>query len=63
VFERRIEPRHADGKPGRRHQFAAEPGDEIVIAPAAADRPEANGVAGLVGGVSNRSSASNTAPV
>ena len=32
-----LEPGHADGEPGRRHQFAAEPGDEIVVTPPAAD--------------------------
>jgi hypothetical protein len=50
-LQRRIEPRHADGEPGRRHQFAAEPGHEVVVAPAAADGAEADGAAGFVGGL------------
>src|SRR5690606_17344524 len=51
LAERRVEPAHADREPGRRHRLAAEAGNESVVAPAAADRTEADGPAVLVGGV------------
>ncbi len=41
--ERRLQPRHADGKAGGRHALAGEARDEIVVAPAAADGAEAHG--------------------
>ena len=40
--------RHADGEAGRRNGLGAEAADEAVIAPAAADRAEADGASVLV---------------
>ena len=50
IFERGEEPRHADGKSGRRHRLAAKARHQAVIAPAAADRAEARRAVGAVGG-------------
>ncbi len=47
--QRREQPRHADRKAGRRDWIGAKAGDEAVIAPAAADRAEANGPAVFAG--------------
>ena len=49
VLQRRHQARDADGKAGRRHRLAAEARDQPVIAPAAADRAEADDLALLVG--------------
>ena len=46
--KRRLQARHADGEAGGRHLLAGEAGDEIVVAPAAADRAEADRAALLV---------------
>ena len=48
--KRRLQPRHADGKPRRRHRLAAKARDEAIIPSAAADRAEANGAAFFVFG-------------
>src|SRR5262249_14053360 len=45
------QPRHADGKTGRRHRLVAEARDEAVVTAAAADRAETNGAAFVVLGV------------
>ena len=45
MLERGHEPRHADGESGGRHRLAAEARHEAVIAPAARDRAEADGLA------------------
>ena len=47
-LQRGEQPRHADRKAGRRHRLAAKPRDEPVIAPAAADRAEADRMALVV---------------
>ncbi len=60
--KRGLQARHADGEAGRRHLLAGEAGDEIVVAPAAADRAEAHR-APLSSFTSKVSSASNTGPV
>src|ERR1700682_270601 len=49
--ERGLQPRHADGKSGRRHRLAANPRDEAIIAPAAADRTKTHRTAFFVFGV------------
>ena len=48
--QRGLQPRHADGEAGRRNGLAAEARHQTVVAPAAADRAEANGAAFLVFG-------------
>ncbi len=45
-----LQPRHADGKTGRRHRLAAEARDEAIITSAATDRAEAHRAAFLVFG-------------
>ena len=49
--ERGLQPRHADGKTGRRHRLAAKARDQTIVAPAAADRAEANRTAFFVLGL------------
>ena len=46
--ERRLQARDADGEAGGRHLLAEEALDEAIVAPAAADRAEAHGLAVLV---------------
>src|SRR5262249_32549656 len=46
--ERGLQTRHADGEARRGNLLAREARDEIVIAPAAPDRPEADGPALIV---------------
>ena len=46
--ERRLQARDADGEAGGRHLGAEEALDQAVVAPAAADRAEAHGLAVLV---------------
>ena len=46
--QRRLQARDADGEAGGGHLLAGEARDEIVVAPAAADGAEADGVALLV---------------
>ena len=61
--ERRLQARHADGEAGGRHLGAGEALDQAVVAPAAADRAEAHGLAVLVRRPAMVISASNTGPV
>ena len=49
VFQRRHQPRDADGKTGCRHVLAGEAFYETVIAPAAADRTEDHFLALFIG--------------
>ena len=49
--QRRLQPRHADREPGRRHRLAAEARHQPIIAPAAADRAEAHRAALFVVGL------------
>ena len=51
MCERGLQPRHADGKAGRRHRLAAEARHQAIITPAAADRAEAHGAAFFVFGL------------
>ena len=46
--QRGLQPRHADRKPGRRHRLAAKPRHQPIIAPAAANRAEADRAAFFV---------------
>ncbi len=46
--ERRLQARDADGEAGGRHLGAEEALDQAVVAPAAADRAEAHGLAVVV---------------
>ena len=46
--QRRLQARHADGEAGGRHLGAEEALDQPIVAPAAADRAEAHGLAVLV---------------
>jgi len=61
IFERSGEPRHADGKSGRRHRLAAKARHQSVVTPAPADRTEARRAVLAVGG--EVSSTSKTGPV